>query len=57
MLLACKGHIEAVHSKNLIVGCGRLWSVLGMIFSIQSNFFLLPEATKIYIHCFGVVSL
>jgi hypothetical protein len=26
MLLACKGHIEAAHSKNLIVGCGRLWS-------------------------------
>ena len=57
MLLACKGHIEAAHSKNLIVVCGRLWSVLGMIFSIQSIFFLLQEATKICIHCFGVVSL
>jgi hypothetical protein len=57
MLLACKGHIEATRSKQLIVGCGRLRSVLGMIFSIQSIFFLLLEATKIYIHCFGVVSL
>jgi hypothetical protein len=57
MLLACKGHIEATHSKQLIVGCGRLRSVLFMIFSIRSIFFLLLEASKIYIYCFGVVSL
>ena len=38
MLLACKGHIEAAHSKNLIVGCGRLWSVLGMIFFLFNPF-------------------
>ena len=43
MLLARKGHIEAAHNKNLIVGCGRLRSVLGMIFSIRSIFFLLPQ--------------
>jgi hypothetical protein len=47
MLLACKGHIEATHSKQLIVGCGRLRSVLFMIFSIRSIFFLLLEASKV----------
>jgi hypothetical protein len=50
MLLACKGHIEAAHSKQLIVGCGRLRSVLFMIFSIRSIFSMPHAPVEVIIH-------